>query len=200
MQPYGAQYIFKSRYSSLYLCVVVRLRCRRSDSVGRLVTHQLDTNAGNEFESEALPGALPKGKNNPKRCPFGLYAEQISGTAFTVPRRVNQRSWLYRIKPSVVHDPFTLVNINKNLLASAAGCSLTPNQLRWKPLPIPHGPLDFVQGLHTFCCAGSCSAKEGYAIHIYVATESMQERCLANADGDFLVVPQQGALTPPSAA
>ena len=41
---------------------------------------------GNEHASESLPGALPEGRNNPARCPYGLYAEQISGTAFTAPR------------------------------------------------------------------------------------------------------------------
>jgi homogentisate 1,2-dioxygenase len=152
--------------------------------------------AGNEFESEALPGALPKGKNNPKRCPFGLYAEQVSGTAFTAARSVNKRSWLYRILPSVVHDPFNPIKIpNECLTANSSVCVVTPNQLRWRCFPMPTGSVDFVRGLFTLCCAGSAGTKEGYAIHVYTATASMQDCCLANADGDFLVVPQQGMLT-----
>ena len=58
---------------------------------------------GNDFESESLPGALPQGKNSPQRCPYGLYAEQLSGSPFTAPRGTNERSWLYRIRPSVRH-------------------------------------------------------------------------------------------------
>ena len=144
-----------------------------------------------------MPGALPQGKNNPKRCPYGLYAEQLSGTAFTVPRRVNQRSWLYRIKPSVVHDPFQPCSRpNTHLTASTSGCQLTPNQLRWAPRALPsEDDVDFVRGLCTVCCAGSAGAKDGYAIHTYAATASMIDCCLANADGDLLVVPQLG--TPP---
>ena len=153
--------------------------------------------AGNEFTSEAIPGALPKGCNNPRRCPYGLYAEQLSGTAFTAPRATNQRAWLYRIKPSVVHEPFHSINFpNECLTADTSHCTTTPNQLRWRPFPVPTGSVDFVRGLFTICCAGSCAAKDGYAIHMYAATTSMEDCCLANADGDFLVVPQQGAPSP----
>ena len=150
--------------------------------------------AGNEFASEALPGALPKGQNNPRHCPYGLYAEQLSGTAFTVPRRVNQRSWLYRIRPSVVHEPFHAITFpNECLTANTAHCAVTPNQLRWRPFPLPQGKTDFVRALFTVCGAGNCAMREGYAIHVYSATASMDDTCLANADGDFLLVPQAGA-------
>ncbi|MGC2028848.1 MAG: homogentisate 1,2-dioxygenase, partial [Steroidobacteraceae bacterium] len=60
----------------------------------------------NEFATEALPHALPALGNSPQRCPYGLYAEQYSGTAFTVPRHASRRSWLYRIRPAAVHEPF----------------------------------------------------------------------------------------------
>lgn len=154
---------------------------------------------GNEFASEALPGALPEGQNNPRVCPYGLYAEQLSGTAFTAPRAVNRRSWLYRILPSVTHEPFTpLCWPSETLVADFSAAVVTPNQLRWRPFPIPDGPddhpVDFVRGLFTVCGAGSTATKDGFAIHVYTASASMPDACLANADGDFLIVPQLGAL------
>src|SRR5574340_1110537 len=65
---------------------------------------------GNEVATEALAGALPVGQNSPQRCPYGLYAEQLSGTAFTAPRGANRRSWLYRIRPAAVHMPFRRID------------------------------------------------------------------------------------------
>ena len=110
---------------------------------------------GNEFSSEALPGALPARQNNPRVCPYGLYAEQLSGTAFTAPRRENRRSWLYRIRPSVTHEPFHPVSFPpEGLTADFSRGVVTPNQLRWRPFPIPEHPIDFVQGLFTICGAG----------------------------------------------
>eukprot|EP00271_Cylindrocystis_brebissonii_P014267 TRINITY_DN35573_c0_g1_i1.p1 TRINITY_DN35573_c0_g1~~TRINITY_DN35573_c0_g1_i1.p1 ORF type:complete len:500 (-),score=75.96 TRINITY_DN35573_c0_g1_i1:1458-2957(-) len=153
---------------------------------------------GNNFESEAIPGALPVGRNNPQVCPFGLYAEQLSGTAFTAPRSHNLRSWLYRIKPSVTHEPFRRYEgANPSRIISEftdANSTWTPNQLRWWPRPIPDEPLDFVDGLVTVCGCGNPSSKSGYAIHMYTANKGMVDQALANADGDFLVVPQQGRL------
>ncbi|GIL72055.1 hypothetical protein Vretimale_540 [Volvox reticuliferus] len=156
---------------------------------------QYQSGFGNEFSSEALPGALPEGQNNPKTCPYGLYAEQLSGTHFTAPRVANRRSWLYRIRPSVTHEPFHPVNFpNESLTADFAAGTVTPNQLRWRPFPIPPEPVDWVRGLFTLCGAGRASTKEGFAIHVYSANQSMDNSALANADGDFLIVPQQGAL------
>ncbi|KAK9846297.1 hypothetical protein WJX81_001152 [Elliptochloris bilobata] len=150
---------------------------------------------GNEFCSEALPGALPVGQNNPQACPYGLYAEQVSGTAFTAPRRCNQRSWLYRIRPSVTHEPFHPLDFASEVFSGDFACALiTPNQLRWRPFSVPSEAVDFVRGLFTVCGAGSPERKEGYAIHIYTASASMDNCCLGNADGDLLIVPQQGAL------
>jgi homogentisate 1,2-dioxygenase len=150
---------------------------------------------GNNFASEALPGALPKGQNNPRLCPYGLYTEQLSGTAFTVPRKDQQRSWLYRIRPSVTHEPFHPLNFPaEQLTADFSMGMVTPNQLRWRPMPIPSEPVDFVRGLVTMCGAGSAEQKTGYAIHMYACSESMENCCLADADGDMLIVPQQGAL------
>lgn len=156
---------------------------------------QYQSGFGNEFTTEALPGALPIAQNNPRVTPYGLYAEQLSGTAFTVPRREQRRSWLYRIRPSVTHEPFHPLNFPaETLTANFEQGVVTPNQIRWRPFPIPNEPVDFVRGLFTVCGAGKAGSKEGYAIHIYTANESMTDCCLANADGDMLIVPQQGRL------
>ncbi|GJP47734.1 hypothetical protein CLOM_g6905 [Closterium sp. NIES-68] len=158
---------------------------------------------GNQFESEALPGALPAGRNNPRVCPYGLYAEQLTGTAFTAPRRENQRSWLYRIKPSATHHPFVPCDgarTNPVLVSdfSAGGpCDATPNQLRWRATQIPEREerhVDWVQGLATVCGSGAAADKTGFAIHMYAANSSMERCAFANADGDLLIVPQQGRL------
>eukprot|EP00850_Spirogloea_muscicola_P007023 SM000034S12777 [mRNA] locus=s34:704050:707410:+ [translate_table: standard] len=145
-----------------------------------------------------MAGALPVGQNSPAPPPRGLYAEQLSGTAFTVPRRDSLRSWLYRIKPSVTHEPFQPCSPEAAPgLAGAAAAAPTPNQLRWRPPPVPpasEDPRDFVQGLKTMCCAGSPSLRTGFAVHMYVATSSMKDSAFANADGTFLVVPQLGRL------
>lgn len=152
---------------------------------------------GNQLSSEALPGALPLGQNSPLICPYGLYAEQISGTSFTAPRKLNQRSWLYRIKPSVTHEPFyPQIPGHKNLVSEFNGSTsfATPTQLRWKPVDIPECPTDFIDGLYTVCGAGSSFIRHGYAIHMYAANKSMDGCAFCNADGDFLLVPQKGRL------
>ena len=151
---------------------------------------------GNELQSEALPGALPVGMNNPKVCPYGLYAEQLSGTPFTVPRAAALRTWMYRTRPSVTHEPFSPVDASRvpHLACDHSAHVITPNQIRWRPLPLPSTPVDWVAGLHTVCGAGDPLAREGYGIHLYAATSSMTTTCLANADGDLLLVPQTGRL------
>ena len=147
----------------------------------------------NEFATEALPGALPVGRNSPQRAPFGLYAEQISGTAFTAPRSANRRSWLYRIRPAAVHEPFRA--IAKGGIESRFGDAPTPpNQLRWDPLPIPTAPTDFIDGLVTMAGNGRPDAMTGCGIHIYVANRSMVDRFFYDADGELLIVPEQGRL------
>jgi homogentisate 1,2-dioxygenase len=148
---------------------------------------------GNEFATEALPGALPAGQNSPQRCPYGLYAEQLSGTAFTAPRHANRRTWCYRIRPGVHHQPFH--RIENGLLTSGFGAAVaTPNQLRWDPIPIPAKPTDFVDGLITMGGNGGPDAHAGAGIHIYVANRSMSGRFFMDADGELLIVPQQGRL------
>jgi homogentisate 1,2-dioxygenase len=149
---------------------------------------------GNEFATEALPGALPAGRNSPQRCPYGLYAEQFSGTAFTAPRHANRRSWLYRIRPSVTHQPFRAL-AHARFDEPADTNPVSPNQLRWDPLPPPTAPADFVDGLVPVAGNGSPESHTGCAIHLYAANRSMERRFFYSADGEMLIVPQQGTLT-----
>ncbi|OAJ51603.1 homogentisate 1,2-dioxygenase [Paraburkholderia ginsengiterrae] len=148
----------------------------------------------NEFATEALPGALPEGRNSPQRAAYGLYAEQLSGTAFTAPRSHNRRSWLYRIRPAAVHQPFTPLPSDR-LVANFADVPPTPpNQLRWDPLPMQARPTDFIDGWVTMAGNGSAEAMNGCAIHLYAANRSMTERFFYSADGELLIVPQEGRL------
>jgi len=146
---------------------------------------------GNEFATEALRGALPEGRNSPQRCPYGLYAEQLSGTAFTALRADNRRSWLYRIRPSAMHRPFERIG-ERRITSDFNALPTPPNQLRWNPLPMPSGPTDFVEGIVTMAGNGDPHAQSGAGVHLYAANKSMTRRAFYNADGELLIVPQQG--------
>ena len=150
---------------------------------------------GNEQATEAVAGTLPEGRNSPQRPAHGLYAEQISGTPFTAPRAANRRTWLYRIRPSAVHGPYR--RIDNKLLRSAPmnDVEAPPNRLRWNPFSIPDAPADFVDGLVTLAGNGEASGRNGVAIHLYLANRSMRDRYFWNADGEMLLVPQQGRLS-----
>ena len=150
---------------------------------------------GNEFETEAVAGSLPIGQNSPQQVAHGLYAEQLSGSAFTAPRAENHRSWLYRIRPGSQHQPF--VQVASGLLQSGPfdAHATSPNQLRWDPFPLPSAPTDFIAGLMTIAGNGSPDSQSGIAIHVYAANRAMQDRYFYNADGEMLIVPQQGGLT-----
>src|SRR5688500_18581846 len=149
---------------------------------------------GNEFATEAVEGALPIGRNSPQKAPLGLYAEQFSGTSFTVPRAYNKRTWTYRIRPSVLHKPFE--QIDNRLLKSSPFNKVptTPNQLRWDPLPLPDEPTDFVDGLTTIAGNGDSFSQVGLGIHIYRCNRDMENRFFYNADGEMLIVPEMGGL------
>ncbi len=151
---------------------------------------------GNDFETEALPGALPAGQNSPQRAAYGLYAEQLSGSPFTAPRGTNERSWLYRIRPSVQHaQKFRKTALPLWKTAPALGEHDLPiGQLRWGPVPIPEEKLTFLTGLRTMTTAGDVNTQAGMAAHVYLATQSMTHDYFYNADGEMLIVPQQGAL------
>jgi len=149
---------------------------------------------GNEHVSEAVAGALPAGRNSPQKAPLGLYAEQISGTAFTQPRAVNRRTWVYRILPSASHPPFR--RIDNGLLRSAPFRDVEPdpNRMRWDPLAIPPPGTDFVAGLCTVGGNGDTLSHTGIGIHWYAASASMADRYFVNADGELLIVPESGSL------
>jgi homogentisate 1,2-dioxygenase len=142
----------------------------------------------NELATEAVPGALPVGRNSPQRAPHGLYAEQLSGTAFTAPRHSNRRSWLYRIRPAAMHEPFEASDAAPRWLSRFDDVPTPPNQLRWNPLELPAGPTDFVDGMVTMAGNAGCG------IHVYVANRSMDGRFFYDADGELLIVPQLGRL------
>jgi homogentisate 1,2-dioxygenase len=153
------------------------------------------TGFGNGFETEALPGALPVGRNSPQRCAYGLYAEQLSGSPFTAPRASNERSWLYRIRPSVAHwGRFTRAADGNWRTAPCREADLPPAPLRWDPLPLPTTPVAFPAGLHTITTAGDAASQTGMAAHIYLLTASMRDEVFYNADGEMLFVLQLGAL------
>jgi len=148
----------------------------------------------NHFASEAVPGALPVGRNSPQRTPFGLYAEQLSGTAFTAPRAENRRTWLYRLRPSANHPPFTPYEGAANFRSAPfTDTPPTPNRLRWDPLPWPDLATDWLDGLVTYGGNGDAEAGTGVGIHLYAATADM-DRAFFSADGELLIVPQEGAL------
>ena len=151
---------------------------------------------GNDFETEALPGALPQGQNSPQRCNYGLYAEQLSGTAFTAPRGQNDRTWCYRIRPSVQHTgrfrkielPYwkSAPNIDPDVISLG--------QYRWDPVPHSDEPLTFLTGMRTMTTAGDVNTQVGMASHIYLINESMEDEYFFSADSELLIVPQEGRL------
>ncbi len=149
---------------------------------------------GNEHSSEAVPGALPHGRNSPQRAPLGLYAEQLSGTAFTEPRSSNRRSWLYRVRPSAAHPPFSRIDNGALRGAPFTEVEADPNRLRWDPLPEPAAGTDFLAGLWTLGGNGDATQRTGMAIHLYAANSSMTDRVFSDADGELLIVPEHGAL------
>src|SRR6478752_2429543 len=148
---------------------------------------------GNSFATEAVAGALPVGRNSPQRAPHGLYAEQLSGTAFTAPRGENRRSWLYRLRPAAQHQPFVPYPGAARLKAAPFDRPASPNRLRWDPLPWPAEAIDWLDGLVTYGGCGNVTEQVGVGIHLYAATADM-DRAFFSADGEILIVPQEGAL------
>lgn len=151
---------------------------------------------GNTFETEALAGALPVGRNSPQKVNYGLYAEQLSGSPFTAPQGKNQRSWLYRIRPGVRHTG-RFEKVDPGLIRTAPAhedTALALGQLRWSPTPIPKRKLTFVTGLHTITTAGDAEAQAGMAAHVLLVTTSMEREHFFNADGEMLIVAQHGRL------
>jgi homogentisate 1,2-dioxygenase len=166
---------------------------------GRLVgmandTYSYQSGFGNEFATQALSGALPDGQNSPQKAPYGLYPELLSGTAFTTPRAATRRVWFYRIRPSVRHSRFEPCAVPHWETAPTARVVVTPEQLRWSPLPTPGASVDFIDGIRTMACNGDSNARSGIGVLLYAATASAPTRFLCNADGEMLIVPQQGRV------
>lgn len=151
---------------------------------------------GNSFETEALPGALPQGRNSPQKINYGLYGEQLSGTAFTAPSHQNERTWCYRIRPSVKHSSrYTKIDMPHwmsapNILPEVASLG----QYRWDPIPRSNQNLTWLTGMHTMTTAGDVNTQIGMASHIYLVTQSMADEYFFSADSELLIVPQEGRL------
>ena len=164
-------------------------------SSGLRASRQYLSGFGNEFVSEAVAGALPVGRNSPQRAPNGLYAELLSGTAFTAPRAENRRTWLYRRQPSVMGGSYQPYAQHLWTTGAAGGKkNVPPDPMRWAACDIPDAPLDFVDGIRTLVANGDADAQAGMGALVYVANRSMAQRALVNADGEMLLVPQQGRL------
>jgi homogentisate 1,2-dioxygenase len=149
---------------------------------------------GNDFETEALPGALPQGQNSPQRCAYGLYAEQLSGSAFTQARP--ERTWCYRIRPSVRHvGRFDRIALPYWKTAPHIVEDVTSlGQYRWDPVPVPDAPLTWLTGMRTLTTAGDVNVQAGMAAHLFLVTRSMVDEYFFSADSELLVVPQEGRL------
>ncbi|WP_420215892.1 homogentisate 1,2-dioxygenase [Limimaricola cinnabarinus] len=151
---------------------------------------------GNDFETEALPGALPEGMNSPQRCAYGLYGEQLSGTAFTAPSHQNERTWCYRIRPSVKHTG-RFSKIDVPYWQSAPNVDpevISLGQYRWDPVPHSDQSLTWLTGMRTMTTAGDVYTQTGMASHVYLVTASMRDEYFYSADSELLVVPQEGRL------
>jgi homogentisate 1,2-dioxygenase len=148
---------------------------------------------GNHVSTEAVAGALPIGRNSPQRPPFGLYAEQLSGTAFTAPRHENRRSWLYRLRPTAEHPPFEPYDGAARFAPGRTDGPLAPNRLRWNPIAAGSG-IDLVDSLTTMLVNRHPADLEGVALHLYAADRDMTDRVFFDADGELLFVPQEGRL------
>jgi homogentisate 1,2-dioxygenase len=149
---------------------------------------------GNHVSTEAVAGALPIGRNAPQRPAFGLYAEQLSGTAFTAPRHENRRSWLYRMRPTAEHPPYTRYDGAPQFAPGTGDAPLPPNRLRWDPCPDAPAGTDLIDGMTTMLANRDPADLEGVALHVYAANADMTGRVFTDADGELLFVPQAGRL------
>jgi homogentisate 1,2-dioxygenase len=173
--------------------MTVNARVRRAATKSKALRYQ--SGFGNSFSSEAVKGALPVGRNSPQRPPKGLYAEVLSGTAFTAPRAENQSTWLYKLRPSAMHGPYKRVADGLLRTGPFDEVETPPNRLRWDPFAVPTKPTDFIDGLATIAGSGAPAAQSGVAVHIYRANRSMQRRYFYCADGELMFVPQEGSIT-----
>ncbi|KAJ4353189.1 uncharacterized protein N0V89_004915 [Didymosphaeria variabile] len=172
---------------------VPSFRTRKNDP------YEYQAGFNNLFESEAVPGTIPQGQNSPRNVRFGLYAEQMTATAFVAPRHLNKKAWLYRARPAVAHQGFTDLPDNEDtescFLPLNPRVHVSPTQLAWLPFDIPtDGDVDFVAGLKTVAGSGDPTLREGLAVHTFLCNKSMEKRATVNSDGDYLIVAQEGNL------
>ena len=167
---------------------------------------------GNEFASEAVAGALPEGRNSPQRAPLGLYAEQLSGTAFTQPR-AREPADLGVPDPAVGPHP-AFPRIGNGTLRGTPFDEIEPdpNRLRWDPLPLPgvgraeggpgaEGRATSSTASTRSCGNGDIRTRSGMAVHRYAANRAMTDRYFIDSDGELLFVPEPApsSCTPSSA-
>ncbi|MDD9908362.1 MAG: homogentisate 1,2-dioxygenase [Ahrensia sp.] len=152
---------------------------------------------GNDFETESLPGALPQGQNSPQKCNYGLYAEQLSGSPFTAPRGTNERSWLYRIRPGVRHSGHFTATEKPGWKTAPhlVEHGLPLGQLRWSPVSMPRNPVTFIDSISTMTTAGDALSQSGMAAHLYAFNADAPDEYFFNADGEMLIVPEQGSIS-----
>lgn len=166
----------------------------RTAAASSTATLVYQTGLGNEFATEALPGALPVGRNSPQKPAHGLYTELLSGTSFLAPRAVNRRSWLYRIRPSAKNAPFRPYAAHLWRSGPVEEVPLPADRLRWSRFAMPKAGTDFIDGVATLAVNGDANMQAGIAAHVYRADASMTDRFFANHDGEMLFVPQTGRL------
>lgn len=157
------------------------------------MSFEYQTGFGNDFATEAVSGALPIGRNSPQKAPLGLYAEQFSGTAFTVPRSSNRRTWKYRIRPSVTHGVFEKIE-HGSWLSSFDETPVTPNQLRWNALPMPTTKTDFIDGITSIAGNGGPATQHGISIHIFACNDERSDRFFFNSDAEMVVVAERNRV------
>lgn len=149
---------------------------------------------GGTYQTERLPGALPRRQNSPKHVRYGLVAEQINATGFTVERAENQRSWLYRVRPSAQQAPFRSIE-HPSLPSDHESRAPEVNLVGFSPVEIPSEPKDFVEGLRPIGGAGKAELRRGFALYTYAVNRSMEERAFYTADGNLLLIPDSGRVT-----
>jgi homogentisate 1,2-dioxygenase len=148
----------------------------------------------NHFETEAIPGVLPKNQNSPQRVERGLYAEQLSGSSFTTPRHLNLKSWLYRLRPSTLHSTQKSLEIPSFRSAPDSEGVVHPEQFRWSAPPRPSAPVSWIESLTTLATAGDVSLGRGCATHQFFASTWSKTEFFSNADGEMLFAPDLGRL------
>ncbi len=175
-------------------CHPIIIMCGEQRRFARTTNKTIYPLWGRYYDEAFISIPWVKMAKSPQKPPMGLYAEQLTGTAFTAPRAFNKRTWTYRIRPSVLHEPFEPVPHALLRTSPFGDAVITPNQLRWNAFPIPEEPTDFLDGLVTIAGNGDAHTQAGIAIHIFAANQDMSNRFFYNADGELLLVAETGRV------